>query len=54
MHRKFYADDIGNRLTTNKCEDDKMKFKKIRKRNGRIEESKVEKITNAMAKTSVA
>ena len=53
-NRKFYADDIGNRLTTNKCEDDKMKFKKIRKRDGRIEESKVEKITNAMAKMSVA
>ena len=31
-----------------------MKFKKIRKRDGRIKESKVEKITNAMAKTSVA
>ena len=27
-----------------------MKFKKIRKRDGRIEESKVEKITNAIAK----
>jgi len=31
-----------------------MKFRKIRKRNGRIEESKVEKITNAIVKTSMA
>ena len=61
MQPKVLCDDVRNCLnTTNKCgegkgeRDDKMKFKKIRKRNGRIEESKVEKITNAMAKTSVA
>jgi len=61
MQPKVLCDDVGNCLnTTNKCEKgkgergDKMKFKKIRKRDGCIEESKVEKITNAMAKTSVA
>ena len=61
MQPKVLCDDVRNCLnTTNKCGTGRgegtieMKFKKIRKRDGRIEESKMEKITNAMAKTSVA